>query len=203
MKLTRVAQVMAVALMFQMLAVGVARAEDSTSQAKGAQKGAASMGDDEDLSLLDEDVKSLSSKEKLSRAAKKIKRMRTTLNNISELLQTVRDKERDILKINCINEKHAAIKGFLKVSEQSYIELKSAVDKGDGGSADHHYTLIAVAGQKVRSLAEEARLCTGEERRYGGKPKVKVSLPNDGDDHVDIPDDSSLTEDLPALTPYQ
>ena len=197
MKLRHAAYWLAIALTIQVSGLGSAQAENTST------KRVASSTNEDDLSLLNEDVKSLSSQEKLNRGAKKIQTMRSSLTTITELLQSVRDNERDILKINCINEKHAAIKGFLKVSEQSYIDLKSAVDKGDGGAANHHYTLISVAFQKVQSLSEEARLCTGEERRFAGQPEIEVIPPLYGDDHVDVPEDELIVEDLPALTPYQ
>lgn len=201
MKFHRALKWIALALLLQFAASGLAFAEDTDTQAKETK--ATGLTSEENLSLIDEDIKSLSGKEKLRRAAKKIDTMRKTAESTAELLASVRNEERDIIKINCINEKHAAIKGFVKVSEQSYINLKDAVDKGDGGAADHHYTLVAVANQKVRNLAEEARMCTGEERRFTGKAQVEVTKEDTADETIDASRDDLLGEDLQELTPYQ
>lgn len=187
-----------VALLAQLLVVGAAFA-----QADESQTGPSDLTSDENLSLIDEDIESLSEQQKLDRAASKIKEMRNTESNVSELLERVRDDERDILKINCINEKHAAIKGFVKISEQGYVNLEEAVDKGDGGASTHHYTLISVAHQKVQSLSEEARLCTGEERRFAGRSQVDVTRPDGDVDDVNGPEDDFAVDDLPELTPFQ
>jgi hypothetical protein len=184
------------------LAVQLAVAGTVSAETTDADDGSA-LTSEENLSLIDEDISALTNKQKLDRAAKKINQMRTTLGGISEMLQTVRDNERDILKINCINEKHAAIKGFVKVSEQSYGNLQTAANNADGGAADHHYTLVSVAHQKVQGLAEEARLCTGEERRFAGQSEIDVRQPTNGAEEVDVPEDDILVEDLPELTPYQ
>ncbi len=190
-----------VAVAICLLTVGGAwaQAADEASEADPSE-----LTGDENLSLIDEDVASLSNKQKLNRAEKKITRMRENLESTTELLQSVRDSERDVLKINCINEKLAAIKGFVKVSEQSYINLEGAVRKGDGGSAEHHYKLISVAHQKVRNLGAEANLCTGNERRFSGKRDIEVEQPTNGVEESDGPDgEDILYEELPELTPYQ
>jgi hypothetical protein len=193
MKLRRALKCLLMALAIQLLTAGVVSAQTDGSD----------LANEENLSLIDEDISSLTNEQKLERAAQKIEGMRTTLGGVSELLQTVRDNERDILKINCINEKHAAIKGFVKVSEQSYVNLQTAVNEGDGGASDHHYTLISVADQKVQGLAEEASLCTGDEQRFAGQGEVDVRQPENGSEDVDMPEDDILVEDLPELTPYQ
>lgn len=169
-----------------------------------AQAADAKQISDEDLSLIDENVANMSEKQMVDRATGKIGKMRKTLTSVTELLSTVRENERDILKVNCINEKHAAIKGFVKVSEQSYIGLENAVKAGDREESEHNYKLVSLAHQRVQSLAEEARLCTGEERRFAGKGDLQVVQPNNGKEEVDGADEGDiLTEDLPELTPYQ
>ena len=199
MKLRRALTLMAAALLFQSLTAGVVSAQ--TTEGEDTQETEPS--GDENLSLIDEDVSALTGEQKLERAATRIDEMRDTLTSISGLLETVRDQERDILKVNCVNEKLAAIKGFVKVSEQSYVNLQAAVNQDDTEAAEHHYTLVAVAQQKVQALAEEARLCTGEEQRFAGTTDVEVTPPENGDEEVDGPEDDILVEDLPELSPYQ
>jgi hypothetical protein len=188
-----------VAAIVHVLAVGAVVAQTGAGAADRADE----LASDEDLSLLDEDVEALSNEEKLERGATKIDRMRTTLTSVADLLEEVRKAERDILKINCINEQHAAVKGFVKVAEQSYVNLEKAVRAEDTEAATHQYTLISVAHQRVLVLREEARLCTGEERRFAGRTEVEVVEPRVGPEDVQGPDEEFVYAELPELTPFQ
>jgi len=182
-----------------------------------AQSGGASGGDVEEKkqeleglsessrNLVDEDIESLSGQQKLDRAENKINASKQNLEETNQFLKTAREEERDIEKINCINDKQAAIKGFLKVAEQSFVQLKNAVSAGDDEEANHHYTLISVSNQKIGNLGEEARLCAGDVERYAEGTQVETSV---DEDIVDPP--SYLPEEgperlarLPELTPYQ
>lgn len=156
----------------------------------------------DDGSLVDEDIDALSGPEKLKRGAAKIEQMRSVLGQTEQLLSSVRNKDGDIIKINCINEKLASMKGFVKVGEQSYISLNTAASSNDAGAAKHHYTLISVAREKVRTLAGEAGLCTGEEMRFAGSAVIDVTTPDTGDGDFELPDEAIFITDLPELTPY-
>jgi hypothetical protein len=173
------------------------------AQSDVAPQAPSDLADGQSLSIIDEDVDSLTDKQKLERAAEKIEQVRSQLGSVVEMLKSVRDDERDIIKINCINEKLAAIKGFVKVSEQSYLNLERAVNESDSEAAKHHYTLISVAHQRVLRLVEEARLCTGEVSRFAGRGEMEVDEPDVGDEDIDLPDDGILISDLPDLTPYR
>lgn len=153
--------------------------------------------------LVDEDIDSLSGQQKLNRAEEKIQTSKKNLEETNRLLRKAREEERDIQKINCINDKQAAIKGFLKVAEQSYVKLESAVSSGDTEESSHHYTLISVSNQKIDQLTEEARLCAGEVERYAEGTKVEVDVDDDvADPPSYLPGPEGLTP-LPELTPFQ
>lgn len=182
-----------------------------TSESKEKLKEMAGQGE----SLVDEDIDSMSGQQKLDRGEQKISESRKGLEETNTLLEKAREDEQDIQKINCINDKLAAIKGFLKVAEQSYVKLKDAVKKDDLEEANHHYTLISVSKQKIDRLREEARLCAGEVERYAEGTEVDVDVNDDvedSDDDGDVPDDRrtggdlppmSEVEGLPELTPYK
>ncbi len=195
----------AVLLVLLLFAAGGVVAQENGDQPNDAsgQANEAELDVDDSYDLIDEDVESLSGKEKLDRGQKKIGEMKKTLNRTQGLLSDVRKDEKDILKVNCINEKLAAIKGFIKVAEQSYTNLKTAVAEGDSEGETHHYKLVAVAHQKVRTLGEEALLCTGEEERYVGESDIEVEVPPTAPP-VDEPEtDENVIDDLPELSPTQ
>lgn len=154
-------------------------------------------------SLVDEDIDSLSGQQQLNRGKRKISDMKKALGQTNALLDEARKKERDILKINCINDKLAAIKGFLKVAEQSYVKLKDADSQADSEELNHHYTLISISDQKIDKLHEEARLCAGEVERYAKGTKVDVEVDDDIASTRDyIPSQPSSLMVLPELTPF-
>ncbi|RAL24993.1 hypothetical protein DL240_01925 [Lujinxingia litoralis] len=155
--------------------------------------------------VIDEDLDALTPAQMSDRAANKIDAMRVTLESTTQLLDNARDEERDILKINCINEKLASIRGFVKVSEQSYVSLTDSVSANDGAASRHHYTLVSIAGQRVSGLGEEARVCAGEELRYADDAVLEVSVdPGIGSPDEDfLADEREVLDRLPELTPYQ
>ncbi|MBA2662525.1 MAG: hypothetical protein H0U74_09545 [Bradymonadaceae bacterium] len=154
--------------------------------------------------LIDEDIDKLTGPQKLDRSQNKIATMKVALESTDQLLGRARTQERDILKINCISEKLAAVKGFVKVSEQSYVSLSDSVGKSDNEASKHHYTLIAIAGQKVGGLSEEARVCAGEEVRYADDTMLDVTIDPDimPSDESFWGDDPLVLESLPKFTPY-
>jgi hypothetical protein len=155
-------------------------------------------------SLVDEDVESMSDEKKLNRAESKISESRQSLEETNALLEKAREQEKDVMKMNCINDKQAAIKGFLKVAEQSYVKLKDAASGNDAEEVDHHYTLISVSKQKIDSLAEESRMCAGEIQRYAEGTQVEVDVDDDvAEMDGYVPPDTGRITTLPELTPYQ
>ena len=158
---------------------------------------------------VDVDAEYLSADERLGKAQEKIGRMRQTLSRTTDLLKKVREGEGDILRINCINEKLAAMRGFLKVSEQSYTNLRDAAGRDDDTAQLHHFSLISVSGEKVRDLGEEAETCVGEVEVFADEsvverredPGIADVDPIVVDD--DLFEDNFATETLPELTPFQ
>ena len=124
----------------------------------------------------------------MQQAAKSISRMKDHLRRGFELLEAARG-DKDIVKLNCINEKLASIKGLLKISEQADVALQEAVARRDKETADHEFTKVSIASQKVESLSIEAEGCAGEALHYTGDTRVEVTaegVPEDGGQDVVI-----------------
>lgn len=157
------------------------------------------------MEIVEENASSLSGPQKLDRSQKRIGTMRGILEQASQMLERARKDEKDVLKVNCINEKLAPIKGFLKVSEQSYVSLTEAVTQSDNEASTHHYTLIAIANQKVQALGEESRVCVGEVVRFAESTQLDVNIdPDMSDDQPGFRDDDDLlVERLPEMTPWK
>lgn len=136
----------------------------------------------------------LTDAEKLSRSSAIVAKMRETLKEVLQKLTEARE-QKDVVKLNCVNEKLTQVKGFIKIGEQADLALQEAVAKSDSGGADHEYTKVEIAGQRVAQLRADAEACIGQTAFEGssGQTHVDVTEP------ADLP--SSTTSPAPAAPP--
>src|SRR5262245_31175962 len=87
---------------------------------------------------------SISDGEKVRRSNDAVTRMRGVLKDVLGKLEEARNT-RDIVKLNCVNEKLTQIKGLLRISEQSDVAMQEAIAKGEKQSSDHEYTKVSIA----------------------------------------------------------
>ncbi|HVP61349.1 MAG TPA: hypothetical protein VMT11_12355 [Myxococcaceae bacterium] len=99
--------------------------------------------------------------EKLSRSNAAVSRMRSVLSEVLGRLEEAR-ATKDVVKLNCVNEKLTQIKGLLRISEQSDVALQEAVSKKDATAAEHEYSKVSIAKNKVEQLRSEAEQCIGQ-----------------------------------------
>lgn len=184
---------------------GTAVAQDVGDESAQADQMLAEFDEDNGNGILDEDIDALTVGQMADRADSRLGAMRVTLESTTELLEDARQQDRDILKINCINENLASMKGFVNVAEQSYENLQQSVDvNNDEEAAAHHYTLISIAAQRVTGLGEQARVCAGEELRYAEDAVLEVSVdPDIGEPDQRFTDDEEVLDRLPKKSPYQ
>jgi hypothetical protein len=98
--------------------------------------------------------------EKLRRAAEAVQGMRASLRQVTSKGEDARN-EKDVVKLNCVNEKLAQMKGLLKVAEQSEAGLKEAIARKDP-AASSEFARIGVAKSKTDGLQNEAQQCIGQ-----------------------------------------
>ena len=99
--------------------------------------------------------------EKLSRSRDAVGRMRSVLTEVLGRLEEAR-ATKDVVKLNCVNEKLTQVKGLLRISEQSDVALQEAVAKKDTTAAEHEYSKVSIAKGKVEQLRGEAEQCIGQ-----------------------------------------
>ena len=104
--------------------------------------------------------RNLSDSEKLEKADESIARMKELHKQVLSRLEDARN-ERDVVKLGCVNEKLAQVKGLLKVAEQADIALREAVAKQDEG-AEAEFSKIGIARVKVEQLRTETEECIGQ-----------------------------------------
>src|ERR1700744_4503707 len=77
-----------------------------------------------------ESVEQVPARQKLSEASQVLARLAGPLKDVLKSLEEARS-EKDVLKLNCVNEKLTQIKGGLRVVQQADLTLQEAVAKAD------------------------------------------------------------------------
>ncbi|MDX2008791.1 MAG: hypothetical protein SFW67_01290 [Myxococcaceae bacterium] len=99
--------------------------------------------------------------EKLRVSSDSLSVMRVALKDVLQKLEEAR-QTKDVVKLTCVNEKLTQIKGLLRISEQSDVALQESVARKESQTADHEFTKVTIARQKVDQLRAEAEQCMGQ-----------------------------------------
>lgn len=122
-------------------ATAVAAAPQATQKGSTAQKGSTDT-------------------DKLEASAEQIARMKASLKQVLARVEEARN-EKDVVKLNCVNEKLTQIKALLKVAEQADVALHEAVANKDPG-ASSEFVKIGIARSKVEVLRGQSEQCIGQ-----------------------------------------
>lgn len=98
---------------------------------------------------------------KLERSGKSLGAMREVLRDVLGKLEEAR-RAKDVVKLNCVNEKLTQIKGLLRISERADVALQEAVSHRETTASEHEYTKVMIAQQKVSQLRTEVERCIGQ-----------------------------------------
>jgi hypothetical protein len=138
----------------------------------------------------------------MKKASDHVSRVKGAMKQVLGRVEEARN-EKDIVKLNCVNEKLAQIKQILNVAEGAEIALQEAVAKGDPG-ADAEYSKIAIARGKADQLGTEAAECIGQLAFVvDEKTSVEVQQPEDLPPEVRLTGDSfgGVTAEEKAVDP--
>ena len=102
----------------------------------------------------------LSDAQKLEKSAESLERMKSVLRSVLGRVEDARN-EKDVVKLNCVNEKLTQVKALLKVAEQSDIQLHEALVNKDP-VAESEFGKIAIARAKIDGLKIDADQCIGQ-----------------------------------------
>jgi hypothetical protein len=116
--------------------------------------------------------------DKIEAAADNIARMKAALKQVLGRAEQARN-EKDVVKLNCVNEKLTQLKTLIKVAEQADVALRESVATKDVAS-DAAFSKIAIARTKVDGLRSEAEQCIGQ-LAYMVDEKTTVEVEQPGD----------------------
>lgn len=116
--------------------------------------------------------------DKPSRADAAVSRMKALLSKVLGHLSDAREA-RDVVKLNCVNEKLGNIKGLLRVSELAAVALQEAIARRDTSVSNHEFEKIMISLNKSENIATESEACVGEHSVYSGDTEVETEVTND------------------------
>jgi hypothetical protein len=93
-------------------------------------------------------------------------------------LQLIARREKDVIKLNCVNDKLVQLKPQMNIADASEAELESAKDSDRVAIFEG----ISQAADNVRRLREEADQCIGEPVGTGGESSNSFTGPKEQDD---------------------
>jgi hypothetical protein len=139
------------------------------------------------------DAIDLTPDEQLTRATEYMARNNEVLNLGFELLAEARASQA-ISMLTQVNEILSAIKGLLRLSEQSFVKLRESVAQGNATQAEHEFVKIAVAYQTIQELGGRLRSARGITGPQLGDTIVEVI------GALDLEDPEDYLQDFPVWT---
>lgn len=117
----------------------------------------------------------LSSAEQLAEASATEERGTNISRRVLAMLDEAR-RERDIIRVTCLNDKLTQINAHLRTLQSRRENLQDAVNTGDESRRNHEFTVITVLGQHFRTLEQEANACIGQDIFETGTTRVVVDI---------------------------
>lgn len=152
----------------------------------------AEQGEEQDDGIDDigemEQEATLSGPEQAAWAQAELERMQGIARRIQNLLSQAR-RERDLIKITCLNDKLTQINVSIRSFEERLGQHEEAVRSSTGDRRDHHYRIMVILAQRARALRSEAEACVGESDVVFGETEVTTEI------------DPSITTDDPTEWP--
>lgn len=130
--------------------MGVAGAQDARRQGSS------------DAEIQSQRVVVLSGPEQMREGRRIIDSVTAVRRRVSDMLDRAR-QERDIIKVNCLNDKLTQLDVTLRSAREHHDLLQTAVGINNEGQRNHEYALLTIFRQRVEALEAEARQCVGEE----------------------------------------
>ena len=96
-------------------------------------------------------------------------------------LQAKARKDKDVIKLNCVNDKMVQMKARLNLADEDRAQITDALTLGNGRAPDL-FAAYSKSASDVRKLREDADVCVGVGPDYVGNSKLNVSNPAMPDD---------------------
>lgn len=138
----------------------------------------------------------LTDREKLDFGREAVSRIQSGIDTVEKEADASR-KDRDILRLNCLNEKLTDLRALAKVTETAFAQMDTAISRAQDERADHEFQKIVIADRRAVDLTAEAQACTGEGVLQSAEGQTSVSV------QTDITDEEILEAEDGYLPPFE
>lgn len=143
--------------------MGGAMAQTPTQQTTPTpQNGNSNDGDHNQVEVRQQRASNLSGPEQLREADSILELVTGMRRRVSDMLDHAR-LERDIIKVNCLNDKLTQLDVTLRSAREHQELLSTAVSISNDGQRNHEFTLLSIFRSHGLDLENEAQLCVGED----------------------------------------
>ncbi len=122
--------------------------------------------------------KPLSAEQMKARGLELVEQVHTDGQHV-QYLQTVARREKDVIKLSCVNDKYVRLKAESNVFDKSYASLLATLDSGD---RETNFRAVVDASVSTHKIREEADGCIGAVEIGGEQPKSSFTAPDIVDD---------------------
>ena len=142
-----------------------------------------------------------SNEEKLKFAREAEKELSDGVADLERRIKEARD-DRDIVLLNCLNEKFSSVSALVKVTETARVLMEEAISRNNIQQSEHQFRKIVIARFKARQLLTEAGKCSGDEGAAAGSqedPVVEVDNALEGTTITEGAQDPNSDIDDPGI----
>src|SRR5262249_35687831 len=113
-------------------------------------------------------------------------------------LQATARKEKDVIKLNCINDKLVQLKAEVNIFDAGHASLKAGLESSSSAEEKQPtFADVSSTADAIKSLRAEADICVGEPELYKQESSSDVKRP-------DILDDPTATDPFnPVEGPFE
>jgi hypothetical protein len=104
---------------------------------------------------------SMSPREKQDFGNQVVQDLEATTNRILRLIEDAQ-KKKDVVLLNCLNDKLGALRGLLKVAGDSRLNLAEAAARENLDLQEHNFRKLFISKQQALTVTSEADACVGQ-----------------------------------------
>lgn len=97
-------------------------------------------------------------------------------------LQATAKKEKDVIKLNCINDKLVQLKAQQNIFDSAHGSLLAGLDTGTAEDKQATFTEVTDTAAAIKTLRAEADICVGEPELFKQESSAEVKRPSILDD---------------------
>lgn len=148
------------------------------------------------------DVDEMTPRQRLDYAEDTVDEVKSHVRRTLKMVEEAQ-KAKDVVLLNCLNEKLAGLKALLKVVEDSDLAMREALARENNDLADHEFQKVVMARGQAAQLMAEADACIPEAgASYAGRGRWSITSPDVEEDESQYESDPSGYTRPPEASPY-